>query len=285
MKQASTCNYEKDASALAKAAETVRQDIIKQNGFRFNASFPLECQEESVLTSLKMLVAMLLNGTDIRKQDPCESQAWLTIAQLILFNCKRKPKSNVSSDKSRHSQQSEPPLPLYLGMKVHTQTRSKSLITVMNELGLSVSYFCILQLENQLASAVCKRAQEDGLVCPTHLRHGLFTVGALDNLDYNPSSTSAEGSFHGTGISLFQSPTKANLGDIRAPITLSTTEADTHLLLHDSFTTLPAVALKESIVKVPKHAGVEIHTPAVDIVTAMQPEITWLAEATEILEK
>ena len=98
LKRASTCNYEKDAITLAKAAETVRQDIFKQNGFRFDASFPLECQDEPVPTSLIMLVSLLLNGTDIRKQNPCKSQACLTIAQLILFNCKRKPKSNVSSD-------------------------------------------------------------------------------------------------------------------------------------------------------------------------------------------
>ena len=40
---------------------------------------------------------------------------------------------------------------------------------------------------------------------PTQLRRGLFTAGALDNLDHNPSSTSAKDSFHGTGISLFSS--------------------------------------------------------------------------------
>ena len=28
-----------------------------------------------------------------------------------------------------------------------------------------------------------------------------FTVGALDNLDHNPSSTTARDSFHGMGIS------------------------------------------------------------------------------------
>ena len=41
---------------------------------------------------------------------------------------------------------------------------------------------------------------------PTQLRHGLFTAGALDNLDHNPSSTTAKDSFHGTGISFFSTP-------------------------------------------------------------------------------
>ena len=43
-----------------------------------------------------------------------------------------------------------------------------------------------------------------GLERPSQVRHGIFTVGALDNLDHNPSSTTANDAFHGTGISLFQ---------------------------------------------------------------------------------
>lgn len=35
----------------------------------------------------------------------------------------------------------------------------------------------------------CERFKEEGIVSPVHLRKGLFTIGALDNLDHNPSST------------------------------------------------------------------------------------------------
>ena len=44
------------------------------------------------------------------------------------------------------------------------------------------------------------------MVCPPELKERLFTTAAVDNIDYNPSSTTASGSFHGTGISLFQHP-------------------------------------------------------------------------------
>ena len=37
----------------------------------------------------------------------------------------------------------------------------------------------------------------------TPMHRGLFTVGALENLDHNPSSTASQSSFHGTGISMF----------------------------------------------------------------------------------
>ena len=53
------------------------------------------------------------------------------------------------------------------------------------------------------------------MVCPTNLRNGLFTTGNLDNIDHNPSATSARSSFHGTAISLTQHVTKNDSGSIR----------------------------------------------------------------------
>ena len=78
------------------------------------------------------------------------------------------------------------------------------------DLGLSANYDRVLQLKNQLATAVCQDIEKKGVVCPSQLHKGLFTVGAIDNLDHNPSSTTAKGSVHDTGISLFQSPTRLN---------------------------------------------------------------------------
>ena len=50
------------------------------------------------------------------------------------------------------------------------------------------------------------------IVCPPNLISNGFTTVVLDNIDHNPSSTTAEGSFHGTGISLFQHRTMKNPG-------------------------------------------------------------------------
>ena len=52
------------------------------------------------------------------------------------------------------------------------------------------------------------------------MRKNVFTVGALDNLDYNPSSTTSVGSFYGTGISVMQSPTSINSGEECNPLKL-----------------------------------------------------------------
>ncbi len=53
----------------------------------------------------------------------------------------------------------------------------------------------MIELENSLANSMCLQFEE-GVVCPARLRKGLHTAGALDNLDHNPSSTTAQGSLH-----------------------------------------------------------------------------------------
>lgn len=145
-----------------------------------------------------------------------------------------------------------------------------------------MSYSRILQVERQLADTVCHRSIIEGVVCPSQFRKGLFTVGAIDNLDYNPSSTTAKGSFHGTGISLFQSHLKSEMGQYRESLTLPS--EDTHHQLPDWYTTVTAVALNTSKVKVPEHPkrtqGVEG-----DMVAAMNQEHSWLDSAIEILQK
>ena len=149
-------------------------------------------------------IPKLLNGSDLTDNDFTDS---LTVSQTILFNYKTK--SANSATKSRHAANKEPPLPLYIGLKIHTETRSRM---QLYNLELSVSYYRVLQLENQLANAVCDDNPSKGAVVPAQLRSGLFTVGALDNLDHNPTSSTVKGSFHGTGISLFQFPTAENPG-------------------------------------------------------------------------
>jgi len=205
LKQALKCDYEEDVLILAKAAKIVWGDIFDSNGFKFNASLPSECQQDSVPNYIKSMVT-------------------------ILFNCKK----SAPIGKSRHSLEYEPPLPLYMGLSVHTQTMSKKLIAHLLELGLSVSYDRVVELENQLATAVCENIAKNGIVCPAQLRKGLFTVSALDNTDHNSSNTTAKGSFHCTSISLFQFSSKSNVGHFQDGIGMSSPEAKKNHRLPDN---------------------------------------------------
>ena len=55
-----------------------------------------------------------------------------------------------------------------------------------------------------MGNRVCEQFHNEHVVCPPRLRGSVFTTSAVDNIDYNPSSTTLKESFHGTGISLFQ---------------------------------------------------------------------------------
>ena len=207
-------DYSDNALFLAKAAKIIRKDIFAHQQFKFNGTFRSGCQSESVPSSLLSLVSLILIGANIERRSQ-ESQAYLTISQLMDFNAK---KISSLTAKSRHKPDREPPLPIYIGLNVHSRTRSKALISEFNQLGLSIPYRRVLEIEDWLVTAVSERFDGDGVVCPAHLRRELFTTGALDNLDHNPSSNTSQTSFHGTSISLFQNVDESHPGEMREPI-------------------------------------------------------------------
>lgn len=128
-------------------------------------------------------------------------------------------------------------------------TRSKTLINNLYRLGLSVSYQRIIDLEEKLATAVSERFEEDECVVPASLRKGLFTIGALDNLDPNPSSTTASSTFHGTAISVFQLPQENNPGYARPPLVFPP-KGKSHKL-PDEYATVNPVELNTNNITVP----------------------------------
>ncbi len=93
LQHALNTDYESDAMILAKAASIIRKNIFNSPGFHFSGSFPPGCQQESVPFNLKYLISMLLNGPNLKDQDSTDSQACLTLSQMIFF----------SMSKSRHS--------------------------------------------------------------------------------------------------------------------------------------------------------------------------------------
>ena len=78
-------NFSADMLILMNAARIVRNYIASCNGFNLNASFPQVCQKELLLMTLKLLVTTLIRGSDIVDQDSSDSQACLSVAQMILL--------------------------------------------------------------------------------------------------------------------------------------------------------------------------------------------------------
>ena len=261
-------DFTEDALRMVQAATLVRKGIFHHEGFQFTGQFPPGCQEKSLPSILQCLVSMILNGPNLIESN--DSQVCLTVGQTIVHNVKkRKPNSPT---KVRHTLDREPPLPIYIGINIHALARSKKIIQQLHQMGISVSYDRVMQIEEWLATAVCERFEDDGVVAPTILRKGLFTVGALDNLDHNPTATTATTYFYGTGISTFQFPSTREPGVIREPVTLLPARAHTHSL-PDHYAYVPAVSLKSTGVQVPESNSESVK---LDLAEAKHEEYDWI---------
>ena len=175
----------------------------------------------------------------------------------------------------------EPPLPIYIGINVHAISRSKKLIQQLYQMGLSISYDRVMELEDWLATSVCESFEEDGVVFPASLRKGLFTVGALDNLDHNPTSTTSMTSFHGTAVSLFQFPIESRSGESLPPVPIPPVGPHKHCL-PERYATVPAVALKTSAVRVPACCTRPLQS---SLEEAKAKEEGWIKNAIQLLDK
>ena len=204
-----------EALLLAEVARIVRRDMFSQQ-YLFTGSFEEDCQRQSVPKLLGALVSMILDGpeTNLRKQNQDEdatleagqTQAAVTIAQLLMFNSRKYgPQQNQEKQKKRHhAKNKEMPVPIYLGLKMHAETRKQEIVDCLYHLGLSISYDRVMAISTDIANSVCAKFTREGVVVPPGLTTNVFTVGMMDNIDHNPSSTTAPDSFHGTSISMVQ---------------------------------------------------------------------------------
>ena len=223
-------------------------------------------------------MSLLLNGTDLKDQNTTDSQAILTISQMILFNFNL---YTSSTAKSRHSLDREPPLPLCVGMKIHTETRSKKIITQLYNLGFCLSYDRIIQLENQLATVVCKDFHDKKTVVPAQLQHGLFTTLVhliiwIIILQVQPPRVHFMAQ---ESISYF---CKIRKYVVKA-ITLHLPGVKKSHQLPDYYATVPAVALQTTKVLVPQQLTVSVSQEN-QLENAQLKENSWLVHASKLLE-
>ena len=136
-----------------------------------------------------------------------------SISQLLIFNALKRGRKDSTA--TRHSFDRGTVLPLYLGLLIHSKTRKREHIDNLFRHGLSVSYDRVLQFTTNEANRLISIYENEGLVCPSVLRNELFTTANLDIIDYNPTSTSSQKSFHGKTLSISQHPTQYCSGNER----------------------------------------------------------------------
>lgn len=84
-----------------------------------------------------MPVAMVLcePNTEVQSNSYTLSQPVLTISQLMMYNSLVRSQTNRTTSTVRHTQDRETPLPIYLGVTLHTKTRKRELVDIMYQLG------------------------------------------------------------------------------------------------------------------------------------------------------
>ena len=182
------CEYT-EAIILAKTAKIIRRNMLDHKS-EFDGQFHEGCVEEAILPTLLQFVSMIEHGADIKSQlrfGACKTD--VAMAQLLQYNCYSRYKEGAETH--RHSKDHETPFPVYIGLFVFAKTRKKYLVALLHENGISVSYDRVLEISAQFGETVITQYTEDGVVCPPVLRKGLFTTSAMDNIDHNPTATTA----------------------------------------------------------------------------------------------
>ena len=105
------------------------------------------------------------------------------------------------------------PLPVFIGMVICGKTRKCTLIDCLAKQGVCITNQRVSQILNNITATCCKNFNTNGIVCPSPLQSGVFTMVAIDNLNRNSSSNTSQDSFNGTTITVFQQSTDQHLGN------------------------------------------------------------------------
>ena len=130
------------------------------------------------------------------------------LAQQIMYQTKtdRQVRYVLQLDEEGNTfrHQREYPLQVGVGLLAHQQMRSKSVIDVLHELGVSVNYARILRIETQLAQAVLSNSSEHNIFIPPKLCKGQFIFFSVDNSDFSEDTPDGKNTLHATAMVVFQ---------------------------------------------------------------------------------
>ena len=193
-------DYDDEGMLIADVSKILRRDLLKKDNTVFNGKFDPCCQEDSIPASVECLLSTTMHGN--HTWNPHYRQAVLSIGQLIRFNTLKR--TRVMSSSMYHTKDREPPLSIYIGELIHSETRNMDLVDKFAHLGLGISKERLLQVSTSVGNAAIDTFERDDVVAPMCLQKGLFCTSAIDNIDINPKSSTAKTSLHGTAASINQ---------------------------------------------------------------------------------
>lgn len=208
-----------------KAAQIIRQSIVYFNkeSVTDNDDIPVSSDTTCVPAELYSLMRWVLTGpvehlaTEARTG--ITDRLALTMSQNMMFGLKTDRQVQYKPSGSgtfRQHRTKENPQVVGLALSLHSDTRSKKLLELLNRQGLCVSHGRTLQLETALANAVVENTKNfGGLYIPPFLKKGSFVFLAADNIDFSEDTPDGKCTTHGTIVAVYQK--RDALGETVAP--------------------------------------------------------------------
>ena len=128
-----TPDFDYEGLILSHADSIIRTyTLVKQN--TFSGTFSPDNQKPKVPVSLTAFIGMLLDGPRFQEHvtDGEEGHSSLGIAQLIAFNTIKRRSDKQGSQRNNRAR--ETPLPIYVALKVHAETRKRGLVDAFHGL-------------------------------------------------------------------------------------------------------------------------------------------------------
>ena len=148
---------------------------------------------------------MLVDGVSVDNMK--YSPATLSISQLIVSSFRKKVDKNNLQKHRRNILCRETPLMLFNVLRMYASTQSWTLVDSYFQMGLCASYDRVLQVTKGIGDNSVRQFKTHGIFAPGELKRGVFTVVAKDYVDHNARSSTATKHFHGTSMTVMQTPT------------------------------------------------------------------------------
>ena len=195
-----------DMKILAQASKILRRENLRKQK-NFTGRFCDTAESDVISPAMSSFLHMLIDGPYIDVQNPpiSSKKLVLSLGQLIVHNMVKR-RSLKPESIPRHIRERETPQSLMIAMKIHMKTGKECLVDMLAQRGICVSYKRLRQISTDIANSVITDWERKGVVVPSLASRGIFTTGGVDNIDYNPSSTTAlpQSVLHVTSISVLQ---------------------------------------------------------------------------------
>ena len=177
----------------------IRKEILELDKWKYSGSF----DDFKLPEQLKSLFRWIITGPRSslkecsKRKDDIDNSVNI-LGQLMITSTKTRRQVTYMSEQ-RFRQAIETPFTVGMGMHIHKTTRNKSLVNMLNNFNLCISYDKILHIEDMLADNVLEESKNHkGAYIPPNINKNERMHFAIDNVDFKNDTPDGKKEFHGT---------------------------------------------------------------------------------------